>query len=442
MKKIISRLLYTLFFGFSLTLLISCVLLLINNMSSELSGNGIAAVRINESGLVSVYDRVEEVSLAAGSTITETDCERGYNTLTTPEERELYRSLELAVYNISKEPDEQGRYTTERIRLKGASVEEYRLRHALNAFLFDNPQIFWLDNVFGFVHSGDDTVVECYSELSADQCKYMIAEFSDKIDELLSDITPDMNAYARERLIHDRLLAGCRYADEVKAFSDDWHCFCAYGAIVDGNAVCEGYAKAFQLLMMRAGVECCTIRGQGDGVAHMWNVICFSGTWYHIDTTWDDTGDFINYEYFNVDDENICRNHIIAEAMGKNDVADAKETESRNFFVPECSSMALNYYNVEGIRLSEFSAKSDAEMIAFITDRVRSGQTMIPVTIAGSLNYTECVEKMFYKSPYRFYYYIDQANESLDDAHKIDKNKIKILRNEQNRTLRVRISLG
>lgn len=420
--------------------MISCVLLVVNNFSSGTYMGGIEAVRIDESYPDLVYDRVDEVSLSYEGTITEIKCEKGLDTLVTVQEREVYNRLGESVYNISKDKDDKGRYTTERIRIIDSYVSEESLRHALNAYLFDNPQIFWLNNVFGYVHSDGDTIIECYTDVSADECKVKIEQFGERIDQLLDGISADMTPYSREKLIHDRLLQGCSYAEEVKGFSDGWHYFSAYGAIVEGRAVCEGYAKAFQLLSSRVGVECCTIRGQGDGISHMWNLVNIDGSWYHVDATWDDTEDLINYEHFNVDDNTIKHNHVIAEQMTDSLDAGTAGSETKNFFVPVCDSMDMNYYYVEGMKMTGFGDVTDDAMIAFIANRARNGDMIIPIVISPDLDYNDCIDKLFYSSPFRFYYYIDQANEHLDPAHKIDKNSIKLLRNEENRTLRVRLN--
>ena len=61
----------------------------------------------------------------------------------------------------------------------------------------------------------------------------------------------------------------------------------------DGMAVCEGYAKAFNLLLHEAGIETCLVH---NGV-HAWNVVKVDGKWFHIDTTWDD-GEPYGYYWF------------------------------------------------------------------------------------------------------------------------------------------------
>lgn len=73
------------------------------------------------------------------------------------------------------------------------------------------------------------------------------------------------------------------------------------GALLDNySPVCEGYAKAFQLICHKLGLPCLQVSGDAyqldedgnvdydSGGAHMWNVVRLNGTWYFCDPTWDD----------------------------------------------------------------------------------------------------------------------------------------------------------
>jgi hypothetical protein len=62
----------------------------------------------------------------------------------------------------------------------------------------------------------------------------------------------------------------------------------AYGALVDGLAVCEGYTKAYALLLSKVGVESRFIAGNLHGGPHAWNIIKVGGSWYHVDVTAND----------------------------------------------------------------------------------------------------------------------------------------------------------
>jgi uncharacterized protein YjdB len=57
------------------------------------------------------------------------------------------------------------------------------------------------------------------------------------------------------------------------------------------NVVCEGYAKAFQLLCDLGGFDqCYTVTGTMDGIGHMWNVVVLDGKSYLVDVTNSDQG--------------------------------------------------------------------------------------------------------------------------------------------------------
>lgn len=63
----------------------------------------------------------------------------------------------------------------------------------------------------------------------------------------------------------------------------------AYGALANGEAVCEGYACAAKLLLNELGILCdiqfgvCT-----NGGGHAWNLVELDGQWYQMDVTWND----------------------------------------------------------------------------------------------------------------------------------------------------------
>lgn len=92
----------------------------------------------------------------------------------------------------------------------------------------------------------------------------------------------------------------------------------AYGALVQGSAVCDGIAAALALLAQRFGIAATIIRGksafQAGGYAeHAWNLVKLGGIAYHLDATWD-----INiaaqmrqtvYAYFCVSDDTISMDH-------------------------------------------------------------------------------------------------------------------------------------
>lgn len=66
----------------------------------------------------------------------------------------------------------------------------------------------------------------------------------------------------------------------------------SYGALVNGESVCEGYAKSFKAVMDRLGIPCVCVSGYaaategGNLQPHMWNYVQTDGMWYAVDVTY------------------------------------------------------------------------------------------------------------------------------------------------------------
>ena len=66
------------------------------------------------------------------------------------------------------------------------------------------------------------------------------------------------------------------------------NCFTAFGALIGGKAVCEGYTSAYYLLCREAGLWCAYRNGQPNGAGHTWNMVKLDSGIYNVDVTWCD----------------------------------------------------------------------------------------------------------------------------------------------------------
>ncbi len=121
-----------------------------------------------------------------------------------------------------------------------------------------------------------------------------------------------------ELIIHDALIDAVEYDYECAnsyAAYDVAHT--AYGALVDHSAVCDGYSKAFKMLLNKAGIDSEIVSGLGNGGGHAWNVVKIGSSWYETDVTWDDKSSYsdnkyyfmLSHEYFNLTTADI-RSHL------------------------------------------------------------------------------------------------------------------------------------
>ncbi len=147
-----------------------------------------------------------------------------------------------------------------------------------------------------------------------------------------------MTDYEKELALHDYLVTHCKYSSSVNAPAKS-DIYRAYGALVNGDAVCNGYAEAMQLLLHCAGVPSRFVIGRAknsgnEWIDHAWNLVQIDGQWYHLDATWNDPvpdgADEIVHPYFNVTDEILKENHEwVVEDYPK------ATTMESNFYVKE-----------------------------------------------------------------------------------------------------------
>ncbi len=61
------------------------------------------------------------------------------------------------------------------------------------------------------------------------------------------------------------------------------------GALLEGTAVCDGYAKTYALTLRKLGITGVLVTSKDIG--HAWNMVELYGNWYQVDCTWDDPVD-------------------------------------------------------------------------------------------------------------------------------------------------------
>lgn len=238
------------------------------------------------------------------------------------------------------------------------------------AFTWDNPQFFYVGNIYGLAgHRENDkeyyTSLNLMYTMNAQERAAAQKRLDAAVEEMMADIRPGSYQFARELTLHDALIERCRYDDEAAESEDPAalfpHAFTAYGALVEGKAVCEGYSRAMQLLLHEAGIESTLVSGvsKKNGVAHMWNIVTIDGRNYHLDATWDDNDGRLRHNYFNLTTAEIEITHRIDE---------------NNIGVDTCTATDANYFRHNNLYLDTYSRDEIAEVVA---RHIRQGKTQI-----------------------------------------------------------------
>lgn len=204
-----------------------------------------------------------------------------------------------------------------------------------DAYLMDNPDLFYIDiygvSVSAGTQSGKyvafldtsrtDTL---YLDKSANEAKITtaIAAYETKLNEIVNGAQTAGDTKAQIEYVNQYIIEHTEYSfgTEIKNgahVTKDSAAYIntAYGALVNGEAICGGYAKAFKAVLDRLEIPCVCIQGYSMAAGtssyqpHMWNAVKLDGVWYAVDVTWNDTANK-PVRWLLVGDENISKDHI------------------------------------------------------------------------------------------------------------------------------------
>ena len=326
--------------------------------------------------------------------------------------KEALSSINEVAAKLTTEVD-GGTDGTITLYLKGVPEEELKsinylmsnLNGSIETFAL-HPSLFGVQRVdFKIVRSDNSYVYDAYKNGTAIPPDRVEAQrLLRRVEQILEDnLKGALTDYQKELKLHDYLVNYCTYSHGSAENENEYR---AYGALVEGQAVCNGYAEAMALLLSCAGVENQYVIGtarssrsvaqekaaqddSGNTENHAWNIVRVNGTWYHLDTTWDDpVGDqeLVSHAYFNLSDAMMSRDHT---------------WNKENYDI--CPDMSWNYFYREH---RYFEASSDLDY--FVTQDVTirpygvheyafAQFDMTPNTLSG-LSTVQSISKVYYST--------------------------------------------
>ena len=229
------------------------------------------------------------------------------------------------------------------------NVSTTDIEAAFYAYKFDSPEIFYLplsEYSIATKQTKDGKIIETEIgfeyEYTENEIKSINERLVSYVNDALSKINSSMSDFDKELTLHDYIINSTVYPTTYS--SDDPDVFNIVG-ILNGSAVCEGYAKMIKLVFDKAGLNTILVTGSSDNGAHAWNISLIGGQYYHIDATFNDTvtgnngqntfdnlGNIVHmYVYFNLTTAEIEKDHTIQPFV-------------EGFTIPTCTSTTMNYY--------------------------------------------------------------------------------------------------
>lgn len=253
-----------------------------------------------------------------------------------------------------------------------APVDENTLSDAMWLLSYDCPELFQISGDYSYYVREDmpEKVLSVKPTYILSETEYAqaSANIKDKLTNWL-EAAKGLDEFEKERLIYDSIIQCCDYRE------DGVHAGTAYGALVLGQARCEGYSKALCMALRAADIPCLILTGEAWSLEeenaqpekHAWNVARIGRNYYEMDITWDDSDGQLPqgtcYAYFNLTDKEMYLSRRLDDIY-------------EGWGLPVCDDTVQNYYVRNGAFFKDGvdlkAAFSDALNAAY-----ENGETMV-----------------------------------------------------------------
>ncbi len=361
------------------------------------------------------YDKKENTALNAETSVVTSD-ERNnikevkltncYDYLSDKNQRECYKDVLRNTTEFTSKIS-SGRYLMKPVNIEKYNLSAKEISMIVDGVLGDNPQIFWIDLDYTYITENSViTEVQLYSVMTESQYIKCEKQLNKKVKKFVNSVKENKTDFEKELAAHDFVIKSCEY--ESNFHDSDSEPYTAYGALVSKRAVCQGYTKAFQLLLSKVGINSINISGVSEKQNHIWNAVFIENDWYYVDITWNDNNMHnLSYDYFNITTKQLKKDHTINPEFNSVESEDSEEM-SLNFYIPKCTSVEYNYYYKFGSHLDDINNNTLAEDLAKTADR---GEEYFHIYVnPDTMNYTMTYDQLFSDTYYGFANYIFKAN--------------------------------
>ena len=266
-----------------------------------------------------------------------------------------------------------------------------------------------------------------FNQESADK---MMKKMDAVAEKVISKFDEDTSTYNKILYIHDYIVGHTVYDESLNSAHS------AYGSMIVGKSVCEGYARAFGYICSKAGIKTVNVVGRataddGHTENHMWNRVYLKKQWYDIDLTWDDPVmpyvENKSYKYFLPGSAAFANSH--------------KPCNTSLTYPKAADDTSMNYYARKKL-VAEDNSSAYSLLVSQIAKAAKSGRSVATIKLSDSTSFNSFknyLEKNEYEKLFsllsdankktsvkivtdRFYGYIDDRNSLTVTVYFMMKN--------------------
>lgn len=255
-----------------------------------------------------------------------------------------------------------------------ASLEKEDIVELVDIIFYEDALAF---NVKGVTYgiSSNKMIFNIKYSFKQESAEKMMKKMDKVAEKVISKFDEDTSTYEKILYIHDYIINNTVYDESLNSAHS------AYGAMVQGKAVCEGYARAFGYICSKAGIKTVNVVGKGTSPSgktenHMWNKVYYNKKWYDIDLTWDDPVSIYvensNYDYF------MC---------GSKDFSKTHTPEGTSLTYPTSTKDTTKGYYVKKNLVAEDNSTGYKLLASQIIKNAKKGKTSATIQMSDSTSF-------------------------------------------------------
>ncbi len=203
------------------------------------------------------------------------------------------------------------------IILSGMNSSNASIVKVLKVIDLDFPEYFFLNIAATKIWNiGMTKKIDIGYHYSIDEIAVIEKQIAQKCQGIINSISQESSLLKKEKILHNYLI---RYIHYATGDLSNPRLHNIVGALVDGIAVCDGYAKAFRYICDKQDILCMVVTGIAtnaiDGIrgTHAWNIVrVHKKGCCHVDVTWDSCfyhSGLSHYVFFNQTDQDMMADH-------------------------------------------------------------------------------------------------------------------------------------
>lgn len=137
----------------------------------------------------------------------------------------------------------------------------------------------------------DGVTTWTYTFILTDVNYFTTAAQEREMDQEVSRVLSSLNLNGKSQkekidAIYNYLIRNVKYVSDAE-LADESNVikYSSYAALVQHNAVCQGFAGAFYRLCLESDIDSRIV--SSEAMNHAWNIVELDGSYYHLDATWD-----------------------------------------------------------------------------------------------------------------------------------------------------------